>query len=190
MRSRHATAKAPPASMPVTTLSAINPPRRRTASRGRVSETRSSRKRTIRIAIDSKSGCMVNPATMNAMVPHRRSRRILLPLLAVWSALSACAPPARPSIPPPLVVSDRGGAMRIFELGERGAVARLVGSARADDRSYADTLPVRLPDGRIAFVSDRGGHRSIYLTSSGSAAATPLLLPAAPPDDDSDPAPL
>ena len=80
--------------------------------------------------------------------------------------------------------------MRIFELGERGATARLVGSARADDRSYADTLPVLLPDGRIAFVSDRGGRRSIYLTSSGSVAASPLLPPAASPGDDSDPAPL
>jgi hypothetical protein len=80
--------------------------------------------------------------------------------------------------------------MRIFELGERGATAQLVGSARADDRSYADTLPVRLPDGRIAFVSDRGGRRSIYLTSSGSAAASPLLPPGASPGDDSDPAPL
>jgi hypothetical protein len=127
---------------------------------------------------------------MNVMVPRRLSRPVLLPLLAAWSALSACAPPARPSVPPPLVVSDRGGAMRIFELGERGATARLVGSARADDRSYADTLPVRLLDGRIAFVSDRAGGRSIYLTSSGSAAASPLLPPAAPPGDDSDPAPL
>jgi Tol biopolymer transport system component len=140
--------------------------------------------------MDSKSGCMVIPATMNAMVPRRRSRPVLLPLLAAWIALSACAPPARPSTPPPLVVSDRGGAMRIFELGERDATARLVGSARADDQSYADTLPVRLPDGRIAFVSDRGGRRSIYLTSSGSAAASPLLPSGASPGDDSDPAPL
>jgi hypothetical protein len=142
------------------------------------------------MAIDSKSGCMVIPATMNAMIPRRGSRPALLPLLAALAALPACAPPARPAVPPPLVVSDRGGAMRVFELGERGATARLVGSARADDPSYADTLPVRLPDGRIAFVSDRGGHRSIYLTSSGSAAASPLLRSAAPPGDDSDPAPL
>jgi hypothetical protein len=142
------------------------------------------------MAIDSKSGCMAIPATMNAMVPRRGSRPALLPLLAALSALPACAPPARSDVPPPLVVSDRGGALRIFELGERGATARLVGSARADDRSYADTMPVRLPDGRIAFVSDRGGHRSIYLTSSGSAAASPLLPPTAPTGDDSDPAPL
>ena len=127
---------------------------------------------------------------MNAMVPRRGSRPALLPLLAALSALPACAPPARPVVPPALVVSDRGGALRIFELAERGATARLVGSARADDRSYADTMPVRLPDGRIAFVSDRGGRRSIYLTSSGSATASPLFPPGAPGGDDSDPAPL
>ena len=127
---------------------------------------------------------------MNAMVARRGSRPALLPLLAALSALPACAPPARPVVPPALVVSDRGGALRIFELAERFAVARLVGSARADDRSYADTMPVRLPDGRIAFVSDRGGHRSIYLTSSGSTTASPLFPPGATTGDDSDPAPL
>jgi hypothetical protein len=130
---------------------------------------------------------MVIPATMNAMVPRRGFRPALLPLLA---ALVACAPHPGTAVPPPLVVSDRGGAIRIFELAERGTTARLVGSARADDRSYADMLPVRLPDGRIAFVSDRGGRRSIYLTSSGSVTASPLLPPTAPAGDDSDPAPL
>ncbi|HYV85062.1 MAG TPA: hypothetical protein VFB49_04040 [Patescibacteria group bacterium] len=130
---------------------------------------------------------MVIPATMNGMVPRRSASSALLPLL---TALLSCAPPSGTAVTPPLVVSDRGGAIRIFELAERGTTARLVGSPRADDRSYADMLPVRLLDGRIAFVSDRGGRRSIYLTSSGSVTASPLLPPSVPGGDDSDPAPL
>jgi len=57
-------------------------------------------------------------------------------------------------------------------------------------------MPARLPDGRVAFVSDRGGRPALYLAASGSADATGIPLvpgagsPATGSPVDSDPAPF
>ncbi|HZN02407.1 MAG TPA: hypothetical protein VFD06_02355 [Candidatus Polarisedimenticolia bacterium] len=99
---------------------------------------------------------------------------------------------------PFLVVSNRGGAWRVYETGRDGRGARLVGSPRADEASYTDTQPARLPDGAIAFVSDRGGRPALWLRPRGAEEARPVLgMPAAAggaaPNagtSDSDPAPF
>jgi len=92
---------------------------------------------------------------------------------------------------PPLVVSDRGGALRIYEVDRDLGVATLVGSARADEPVYSDTMPARLPDGRVVFVSDRGGRPALHVTGPGpTAAAIAIPFAAAAGPADSDPAPL
>lgn len=65
-----------------------------------------------------------------------------------------------------LLVSDRSGPFRIYAVDPDEGTARLVGSRRADDRSYDDSMPARLPDGRIVFVSDRDGNLELYLASA------------------------
>ena len=103
--------------------------------------------------------------------------------------LSACAGPARaPSAQPILLVSDRGGALRIYEEIEAGVV-RPVG-ARDGGGAHADTMPARLPDGGIAFVSDRDGNPEIYLATAGGSVRRLTTDPPASPSDDSAPAPL
>ncbi|HEU4400517.1 MAG TPA: hypothetical protein VFT43_00295 [Candidatus Polarisedimenticolia bacterium] len=74
-----------------------------------------------------------------------------------------------------LLVSNRSGTFRIYEAGlEKGAAgapgwaetwARPIGGAGAAARGYGDTMPARLPDGRVVFVSDRDGNPEIYVTS-------------------------
>jgi Tol biopolymer transport system component len=103
------------------------------------------------------------------------------PLVAVMAAaLAACAPTT--SLPgrgeTALVVSDRAGVWRIYEVGLDDGSARLIGSPTAGDpapgraprgaagpggATYEDSMPARLPDGRVAFVSDRDGNPEIYL---------------------------
>lgn len=74
-----------------------------------------------------------------------------------------------------LVVSNRGGAWRIYETGRDGGGARLLGSPRADDASYADGQPARLPDGAVVFVSDRGGRPALWLCDRGGGNPRPLF---------------
>jgi hypothetical protein len=84
--------------------------------------------------------------------------------------------------------------VRVYEIDASTGATRLVGSARAGDAAYQDSMPARLPDGRIVLVSDRTGRPALYLVADGhgdqgdNAEAAPLL-----PDTgtgDSDPAPL
>jgi hypothetical protein len=84
--------------------------------------------------------------------------------------------------------------VRVYEFDASSGATRLVGSPSAGDAAYQDSMPARLPDGRIVLVSDRGGRPALYLVAGGhgdqgdNAAATPLL-----PDTgtgDYDPAPL
>ncbi|HET8948063.1 MAG TPA: hypothetical protein VFQ07_13890, partial [Candidatus Polarisedimenticolia bacterium] len=124
----------------------------------------------------------------------RRVRGFLV-LLAGAVGVACGAGGTRPGAAGPagaadLVVSNRGGAWRVYELqAERGA--RLVGSPRADDSSYEDRQPARLPDGTIVFTSTRGGHDAMYLADRGATSARPLF--SAPEESrafaDSDPAP-
>jgi hypothetical protein len=128
---------------------------------------------------------MMMSVTMRAM----RSR--LVSLLGLLAVLAACQGP-RPAAPAgrPLVVSERGGAVRVFEIDAGAGTARLVGSPRADDTSYADAMPVRLADNRIAFISDRAGRAAIWLASADLATVHPFAAVPAPGEADSDPAPL
>lgn len=87
-----------------------------------------------------------------------------------------------------VVVSNRGGAWRLYETAGAGDGARLVGSERADDASYADGQPARLPDGTIVFTSDRGGRAALYLCDRGREEARPVFGAGAG-SPDSDPAP-
>jgi hypothetical protein len=88
-----------------------------------------------------------------------------------------------------LLVSDRGGSPRIFEVAPGGGPARMVGSSPADGRPYRDCMPARLPDGRIAFVSDRDGGQAIYLASADGRTVTGLTdHPGGPDTADSAPA--
>jgi Tol biopolymer transport system component len=82
---------------------------------------------------------------------------------AVVLFLAACGGPSRApdQAPPILLVSDRGGSCRIYEEIDKGT-ARAVGSAESGG-PHADTMPARLPDGGIVFVSDRDGGPGIYL---------------------------
>jgi Tol biopolymer transport system component len=88
-----------------------------------------------------------------------------------------------------LLVSDRGGALRIYEESGAGA-ARLLGNRGAGDRSTADSMPARLPDGRIVFVSDRDGNPEIYVAAADGEATRLNVDPWDRPAVDSGPAPL
>ncbi len=112
---------------------------------------------------------------------------LLLLLLALPACAGGPAPPARPS--PILVVSDRGGALRIYEESERGG-ARLVGSRDASDPGHRDVMPARLADRRVVFVSDRDGHPAIYLAEADGGATRLTTDPPDGPLADSGPAPL
>ncbi len=107
--------------------------------------------------------------------------------------LAACTgePGLSPAGDSVLLVSDRGGAQRIYEVGLTDGAARPVGSPETAERTYLDAMPARLPDGRITFVSNRDGAARIYLASTGEGAVTRLTpdLPG-PPAAESDPAPL
>jgi hypothetical protein len=130
------------------------------------------------------------------MIAHMSAHRLLPLLLGAMLTLPGCAggPAVAPPGDRPLIVSDRGGAVRVYEIDASSGTTRLVGSPSAGDAAYQDSMPARLPGGRIVLVSDRGGHPALYLLAAGhgdqgdNAAAAPLL-----PDDgaaDSDPAPL
>ena len=82
---------------------------------------------------------------------------------ALFLLLAACGAPSRaPGLAPPvLLVSDRGGSYRIYEEIDRGN-ARPVAIAESAS-PHADTMPARLPDGGVVFVSDRDGTPAIYL---------------------------
>ncbi|HYV20797.1 MAG TPA: hypothetical protein VFC25_17405 [Verrucomicrobiae bacterium] len=72
------------------------------------------------------------------------------------------------------VVSNRGGAWRVYELSSEGG-ARLVGSPRADGPAYEDRQPARLADGTTVFTSNRDGRDALYLADRGAASARPLF---------------
>ena len=120
--------------------------------------------------------------------------------LRTWLLAFALLPPACAGVPgrggagpPALVVSDRGGAWRVYEIDPAGGAARLIGSPDAFDRSYRDLMPARLPDGRVVFASDRDGNLEIYVATADD--APPTRLTRDPPDAgparaDTDPAPL
>ena len=78
--------------------------------------------------------------------------------------------------------------MRVYEVDLAAGLARLLGSPRADDPTYQDAMPARLPDGRVILVSDRGGRQGLYIVTPDGADATPLVPD--PDGEDSDPAPL
>jgi Tol biopolymer transport system component len=78
--------------------------------------------------------------------------------------------------------------VRIYEIDRLAGVTRLVGSPRADDASYEDSMPARLADGRVVMVSDRGGRPGLFLVSPDGARAEPLA--ASVGARDTDPAPL
>jgi WD40-like Beta Propeller Repeat len=118
----------------------------------------------------------------------------LLAGAAALVLLAGCGGAGRgPAAAAPLLVSNRGGAVRIYEIAPPDDAARLILSPRADDASYADDLPARLPDGRIAYVSDRDGNPEIYLGSPDGSRVARLTRD---PDDpagaaaDLDPSPL
>ena len=118
-----------------------------------------------------------------------RLLRLSLILAVLWPAACGERPGATGESPPALLVSDRSGALRIYE--ERGAgVARLLGNRGAGDRSISDTMPARLPDGRIVFVSDRDGNPEIYVAAADGKATRLTVDPADRPAVDSAPAPL
>ncbi|MFQ5876372.1 MAG: TolB family protein [Acidobacteriota bacterium] len=132
--------------------------------------------------------------------PPARMLTVLLP--ALIPGLAGCAPGAGRPAPGLLIVSDRGGAMRIYERAASGPAARLIGSDDASDPSYRDAMPARLADGRVVFVSDRRGVPEIFVADPGAGTAGPLFpdrlapgprAPASAPGPrvaDSDPAPL
>lgn len=117
---------------------------------------------------------------------HRRSDLVLLALPLLLGCWAAPAPQGGGQ--KPLIVSDRGGAVRVYEIDDAAGFARLIGSPRADDASYQDSMPVRLPDARVLMVSDRGGRPAIYVASPDGATTVPLFPSS--PGGDSDPAPL
>ena len=90
---------------------------------------------------------------------------------------------------PALLVSERNGALRIYETGGE-AGARLVGRRGMGDRSTRDSMPARLPDGRVVFVSDRDGSPAIYVTGPDGEAARLTVETPGRPIGDSCPAPL
>jgi len=123
---------------------------------------------------------------MCGVTAHSRSDLVLLALPLLLACRAAPAPQGDSQ--KPLIVSDRGGAVRVYEIDDAAGLARLIGSPRADDASYQDSMPARLSDGRVLLVSDRGGRPAIHLVSPDEAGANPLLPPS--PAADSDPAPL
>jgi hypothetical protein len=134
------------------------------------------------------------PSAATPILPAARGGAALL-LAVATIPFAACAGESGPdqeaaSI---LLVSDRGGHPRIFELAPGGGPARMVGSSPADGRPYRDCMPARLPDGRIAFVSDRDGAQEIYLASADGRTVTRLTPRSGGPGDavaDSAPAAL
>lgn len=124
------------------------------------------------------------------------AHRLLPVLLGILVTLPGCSsgPAEAPPGDRPLIVSDRGGAVRVYEIDASSGATRLVGSPRAGDAAYQDSMPARLPDGRIVMVSDRGGRAALYLLAVGAgdqednATAAPLLPGSGA--SDSDPAPL
>jgi hypothetical protein len=140
---------------------------------------------------------------MRAMIaqPRRAALRAAGMLSAALATLlSGCGPaPVTPSAARALLVSDRGGAARIYEVDEEAGSVTLVGSENAGDTAYADSMPARLADGRIVFASSRGGGAALYVAVSGSAGARPLFAgsagaggsgaPAGAGPADTDPAP-
>src|SRR5438093_1466665 len=110
-------------------------------------------------------------------------RRPLLIAALPFTALACLSgPTAPPGAETVLLVSDRSGAWRIDEVSLADGAAREIGRPAAVDRAavdraaggpeaaargagYRDSMPARLPDGRIAFVSDRDGLPRLYLAS-------------------------
>lgn len=120
------------------------------------------------------------------MIPGRTVAFLLVLLLT-----PACGgrPEAIREGPPALLVSDRNGALRIYEKGGE-AGARLVGRRGMGDRSTRDSMPARLPDGRVAFVSDRDGNPAIYVAGPDGEASRLTVQTPGLPALDSCPAPL
>jgi Tol biopolymer transport system component len=119
-------------------------------------------------------------------------RRLLLVAMAAAGVAAAGCDGARHGSSdrsaPFVLVSNRGGAWRLYEVDRDGGAARLVGSPRADGPAYEDTQPARLADGSIVFTSDRDGTPALYRCDRGSGTARPLFAADAGTAD-SDPAP-
>lgn len=108
----------------------------------------------------------------------------LVPAVVLAALVCGCGGARNPAggdagTAPYLLVSNRGGAWRVYETGRDGRGARLLGSPRADDASYADSQPWRLPDGAIVFVSDRGGRPALWMCDRGGANPRPVFPGAA-----------
>lgn len=113
--------------------------------------------------------------------------------LGFWLTACAGGPGGTGSGETILLVSDRGGAIRIYERDPESRTARLVGSPGAADRTYGDSMPAPLPGGGVVFVSDREGSRQIYTIAPGWRDArrlTALVDDRSLRPDHSDPAPL
>ncbi|HEV8701468.1 MAG TPA: hypothetical protein VGV60_09385 [Candidatus Polarisedimenticolia bacterium] len=120
-----------------------------------------------------------------------RVRALILALPLLLALPSACGgrPEAIDERRPSLLVSDRSGALRIYEESGDGG-ARLLGRRGLGDRSTRDIMPARLPDGRIVFVSDRDGNPEIYIAASDGEARRLTVDPPDRPAVDSGPEPL
>ena len=108
----------------------------------------------------------VSPRTRPGAFHRRRVPPYLLVAryqAAAFLLLTGCGGSFRApgQAPPILLVSDRGGSYRIYEEIDKGN-ARPVAFAESG-RPHADTMPARLPDGGVVFVSDRDGTPGIYL---------------------------
>ena len=126
------------------------------------------------------------PAASRARVARLPPAALLILTLLLPAACGGL-PEAIGEGAPMLLVSDRSGALRIYEESGAGA-ARLLGNRGAGDRSTADSMPARLPDGRIVFVSDRDGNPEIYVAAADGEATRLTVDPGDRPAVDSGPA--
>ena len=120
---------------------------------------------------------------------HRTRLILALPVLLALPAACGGRPEAIRESRPALLVSDRSGALRIYEESGEGG-ARLLGRRGTGDRSTRDITPARLPDGRIVFVSDRDGNPEIYVAAEDGEARRLTVDPPDRPAVDSGPEPL
>jgi len=132
---------------------------------------------------------LASGARRGGSAPRVPARTLALLLATLLPSACGGRPGAIRESLPVLLVSDRSGALRIYEDGGDGG-ARLLARRGTEDRSTRDSMPARLPDGRIAFVSDRDGNPGIYLAAEGGDAKRLTVDPPDRPAIDSCPAPL
>lgn len=130
---------------------------------------------------------------MHGMIAQSpRAARFVVALAAV--CMGCGREPDAPAGLRTLLVSDRGGAPRIYEIDDTAGSVTLIGSDNAADTAVTDSMPARLPDGRVVFASNRGGGSSLWVAakggaSSGGATATPLFQTIPDASQDYEPAP-